>query len=153
MTETTTKAENFMNMLRQRFNFAKESRGAVGVNSDVLAKLIDIARCDVDTVLRSLNTSLEGLSDSQSQFGLYEDPFLSQGSLTGQSIPVEKYATLPDDRARIENPLELDNLCFIGTNFVPLPTSYIIWLVLILLSYCVLTQLMKIWFVRKYGYN
>jgi P-type Mg2+ transporter len=37
--------------------------------------------------------------------------------------------------------------------FVPLPTSYFIWLALILLSYCVLTQLMKTWFVKKYGYN
>jgi P-type Mg2+ transporter len=251
-----------MHMLRQRFNFTKESRGAVSVNSDVLAKLIDLARCDVDTVLRSLNTSLEGLSDSQSKFHLYEyglneiahektakwyiqlfktfqnplaillivlaiislatgdakaatiitimvifsvilrfsqefrssqaaeklremvrttatvsrkdarkdvsletlreygitlhphdadkleipirflvpgdviylsagdmipadvrliaarDLFLSQGSLTGESIPVEKYATLPNSQTQIENPLELNNLCFMGTNIV-----------------------------------
>jgi Mg2+-importing ATPase len=37
--------------------------------------------------------------------------------------------------------------------FVPLPASYFPWLALILSSYCVLTQLMKAWFVRKYGYN
>jgi Mg2+-importing ATPase len=251
-----------MSMLGQRFNFTKESRGAGTVNSDVLAKLVDLARCDVDTVLRSLDTSIEGLSDSQSKFGLYEyglneiahekparwyiqllktfqnplaillivlaiislatgdakaatiitimvifsvilrfsqefrssqaaeklremvrttatvsrkdarkdvspetlrefgitlhphdavkleipikflvpgdlihlsagdmipadvrliaarDLFVSQGSLTGESIPVEKYATLPDERTRSENPLELDNLCFMGTNIV-----------------------------------
>ncbi|MGA7953421.1 MAG: hypothetical protein WCA07_07850, partial [Gloeobacterales cyanobacterium] len=37
--------------------------------------------------------------------------------------------------------------------FVQLPMSYFPWLALILLSYCVLTQLMKTWFVKKYGYN
>jgi Mg2+-importing ATPase len=37
--------------------------------------------------------------------------------------------------------------------FVPLPASYFLWLALILTSYCVLTQLVKTWFVRKYGYN
>ncbi|CAN1213307.1 magnesium-translocating P-type ATPase [Tumidithrix helvetica PCC 7403] len=37
--------------------------------------------------------------------------------------------------------------------FVPLPAKYFLWLALILSCYCVLTQLMKTWFVRKYGYN
>jgi Mg2+-importing ATPase len=37
--------------------------------------------------------------------------------------------------------------------FVPLPAKYFIWLALILFSYCVLTQGVKTWFVRKYGYN
>jgi P-type Mg2+ transporter len=37
--------------------------------------------------------------------------------------------------------------------FVPLPSSYFPWLVSILASYCVVTQLMKTWFVKKYGYN
>ncbi len=37
--------------------------------------------------------------------------------------------------------------------FVPLPAKYFLWLALILSSYCVLTQLVKTWFVRKYGYN
>ncbi|MEI7839824.1 MAG: magnesium-translocating P-type ATPase [Methylococcaceae bacterium] len=37
--------------------------------------------------------------------------------------------------------------------FVPLPVEYFMWLALILSSYCVLTQLVKMWFVRKYGYN
>ena len=37
--------------------------------------------------------------------------------------------------------------------FVPLPTKYFLWLALILSSYCILTQLVKTWFVKKYGYN
>jgi Mg2+-importing ATPase len=37
--------------------------------------------------------------------------------------------------------------------FVPLPASYFLWLIAILSSYCLLTQLMKNWFVKKYGYN
>lgn len=40
-----------------------------------------------------------------------------------------------------------------GLGFVPLPVSYFFWLALILSSYCVLTQLVKTWFVKKYGYN
>jgi Mg2+-importing ATPase len=37
--------------------------------------------------------------------------------------------------------------------FVHLPASYFLWLGLILASYCILTQSVKIWFVKKYGYN
>jgi len=37
--------------------------------------------------------------------------------------------------------------------FVPLPPQYFFWLALILSSYCLLTQLVKTWFVRRYGYN
>ncbi len=37
--------------------------------------------------------------------------------------------------------------------FVPLPLNYFAWLVAILLSYCVLTQIVKNWFIRRYGYN
>jgi Mg2+-importing ATPase len=34
---------------------------------------------------------------------------------------------------------------------VPLPLSYFPWLVATLLSYCVLTQLIKAWYIRKFG--
>ena len=33
----------------------------------------------------------------------------------------------------------------------PLPGSYFVWLILILLSYCLLTQVVKNWFIRKFG--
>ncbi|RFC32652.1 MAG: Mg2+-importing ATPase [Candidatus Nitrotoga sp. MKT] len=43
-----------------------------------------------------------------------KDLFLNQAALTGESLPVEKKAdTAP---ANIHNPLELPNICFLGTN-------------------------------------
>jgi Mg2+-importing ATPase len=44
------------------------------------------------------------------------DLFVSQGSLTGESVPVEKYPHLPDSQSQVNNPLELATLCFMGTN-------------------------------------
>ncbi len=45
-----------------------------------------------------------------------KDLFVAQAALTGESLPVEKYAQtrLPEET----NPLELDTLCFMGTNIV-----------------------------------
>lgn len=37
--------------------------------------------------------------------------------------------------------------------FVPLPAVYFLWLALILIVYCVLTQCVKTWFIKKYGYT
>ena len=45
-----------------------------------------------------------------------KDLFVSQAALTGESLPVEKFA-LPRHGAA-GSPLELDNLCFMGTNVV-----------------------------------
>jgi Mg2+-importing ATPase len=45
---------------------------------------------------------------------LAKDLFIAQGTLTGESLPVEKHAAA-DNRERIE-PLELSNLCFLGTS-------------------------------------
>ncbi len=45
-----------------------------------------------------------------------KDLFLSQSTLTGESLPAEKHAELPDDKEK--NPLELVNLCFMGTAVV-----------------------------------
>jgi Mg2+-importing ATPase len=47
-----------------------------------------------------------------------KDLFVSQGALTGESLPVEKQSSLPADQLQIQNPLELVNLCFLGTNVV-----------------------------------
>jgi len=45
-----------------------------------------------------------------------KDLFLSQSTLTGESLPTEKHAELPDNKEK--NPLELVNLCFMGTTVV-----------------------------------
>lgn len=37
--------------------------------------------------------------------------------------------------------------------FVPLPAIYFVWLAGILTSYCILTQFIKTWFIKKYGYS
>lgn len=44
------------------------------------------------------------------------DLFVAQASLTGESLPVEKYAICRDMQPR--NPLECETLCFMGTNVV-----------------------------------
>jgi len=36
---------------------------------------------------------------------------------------------------------------------VPLPWEYFPWLIGILVGYCILTQVMKEWFIKRYGYN
>lgn len=36
--------------------------------------------------------------------------------------------------------------------FVPLPGDYFYWLAAILFSYCLLTQLVKVWFIKRYNY-
>jgi Mg2+-importing ATPase len=45
-----------------------------------------------------------------------KDLFVSQAAMTGESLPVEKFTT--DRGEKSSNPLELDNLCFMGTNVV-----------------------------------
>ncbi len=47
-----------------------------------------------------------------------KDLFISQASLTGESEPLEKFANLTDEKLNDmpKSPLDLDNLCFIGTN-------------------------------------
>jgi len=45
-----------------------------------------------------------------------KDLFLNQAALTGEALPVEKNAeSCPKD---LQNPLDLDNLCFLGSNVV-----------------------------------
>lgn len=45
-----------------------------------------------------------------------KDLFLSQAAMTGEAMPVEKFAQLAN--AGITNPLDLDNILFMGTNVV-----------------------------------
>lgn len=43
-----------------------------------------------------------------------KDLFINQSLLTGESLPVEKHVDLPLEK--VDNPLELQNICFMGTN-------------------------------------
>ena len=45
-----------------------------------------------------------------------KDLFVSQAAMTGESMPVEKFARQFDSQT--SNPLELDNILFMGTNVV-----------------------------------
>ena len=45
-----------------------------------------------------------------------KDLFVAQAAMTGESMPVEKFAELRD--AKADSPLELDNILFMGTNVV-----------------------------------
>ncbi|HEY5371091.1 MAG TPA: magnesium-translocating P-type ATPase [Hanamia sp.] len=54
-----------------------------------------------------------------------KDLFISQAMLTGESLPVEKLATSLGN-AEIKSPLELENLCFMGTNVVSGTASAIV---------------------------
>ncbi|TPQ27698.1 magnesium-translocating P-type ATPase [Methylomonas koyamae] len=47
-----------------------------------------------------------------------KDLFVSQGTLTGESLPIEKHAALPEEQLHSQNPLDLINLCFLGTNVI-----------------------------------
>ena len=47
---------------------------------------------------------------------LAKDLFVSQAAMTGESLPVEKFATLRN--GSVANPFELDDLLFMGTNVV-----------------------------------
>ena len=46
-----------------------------------------------------------------------KDLFISQAVLTGESLPVEKYEHI-NNANKDKSPLELDNICFMGTNVV-----------------------------------
>ena len=45
-----------------------------------------------------------------------KDLFINQAALTGESMPVEKFAAAAEEG--IGNPLEINNLCFMGTNVI-----------------------------------
>ncbi len=48
-----------------------------------------------------------------------KDLFVSQAMLTGESLPVEKYPTVVNNSGDAKkNPLELETICFMGTNVV-----------------------------------
>lgn len=47
-----------------------------------------------------------------------KDLFIAQASLTGESEPIEKFSNLKDEKIKSKSPLELEDICFMGTNVV-----------------------------------
>lgn len=47
-----------------------------------------------------------------------KDLFISQASMTGESEPVEKFANLKNNKLRLTNYIEAQNLAFMGTNVI-----------------------------------
>jgi Mg2+-importing ATPase len=47
-----------------------------------------------------------------------KDLFVSQGALSGESLPVEKHASLSESQQALDDPLEQATLCFLGTTVV-----------------------------------
>jgi len=56
-----------MKMMKHISNLKRDSQAASNTSLNSSTKLIDIAHLDVDTALHLLNTSLEGLSESQAR--------------------------------------------------------------------------------------
>ena len=131
------------------------------------------AAAGVDGVLHLFDTSLQGLSEAEAKrrlgkAGLNEIPrekpiawcvqllktvtkplslllialatiSLLMGSLTATVMGVGMYLPF--------SPIA------VSLGLVPLPAVYFLWLALILTCYCVLTQFVKTWFIKKYGYT
>ena len=47
-----------------------------------------------------------------------KDLYVGQSSLTGESDSVKKTVELEDPKNKLDNLVELDNICFMGTNVV-----------------------------------
>lgn len=88
-----------------------------------------------------------------------KDLFVIQGSLTGESLPVEKSEVEKNSAASASTPISLTSIAFLGTSvesgsakavgFTSLPLLYLPLLVLTLFCYVVLTQLAKMWLLQR----
>jgi P-type Mg2+ transporter len=99
--------------------------------------------------------------------GLFQSGWFVEGLLS-QTLIVHMIRTrkIPFLQSRAAFPLALTTTIIMGVGiFVPfsplaskiglvaLPMAYFPFLVVTLLAYALLTQVMKVWFIRKYGYN
>lgn len=81
-----------------------------------------------------------------------KDLFINQSALTGESMPAERHAQA--GVSDHEDAFDLPNLCFMGANVVsgydclrpgwPLVAA-------MLVTYAILTYLVKVWFIRRWG--
>jgi Mg2+-importing ATPase len=81
-------------------------------------------------------------------------------------VHIIRTAKIPFLQSRPSLAMALVTVCVIGIGImipftpigsslgmVPLPGVYFAWLAAIIAGYCILTQLIKSWFVRRYGYH
>ena len=91
-------------------------KGMVKSNTTVKRKgeLVDI---DIKEIVPGdvLNLSAGDMFPADIRIIYAKDLFVSESSLTGESIPVEKYATLNEEKDR---EVECSNLAFMGTNII-----------------------------------
>jgi Mg2+-importing ATPase len=99
--------------------------------------------------------------------GLFQSGWFVEGLLS-QTLIVHMIRTrkVPFLQSRAATPLILTTVIIMAVGLfipfsplapkigmVPLPGSYFLWLLGFLLSYALLTQWVKTWFIRKFGYN
>jgi Mg2+-importing ATPase len=99
-------AEEILATTRAYFNFPTERRQARRVELPIA----QIVPGDV------IHLSAGDMVPADVRLLFAKDMFVSQAAMTGESLPVEKFAEECSDQ--IVNPLEMGNLCFMGTNVV-----------------------------------
>ena len=96
------------------------------------------------------------------QSGWFVEGLLSQTLI----VHIIRSSKIPFVQSRAALPLMLMTVCVMAIGIYipfspiahvvglqPLPASYFVWLVAVLIGYTVLTQYVKVWFTRKFGFN
>ena len=98
---------------------AEKLKGMVKTTATVLRKEVGRAEVDIKELVPGdiIIISAGDMIPADCRVIQSKDLFISQAMLTGESLPVEK-RNLPVRDADEKSPLELDNICFMGTNVV-----------------------------------
>jgi len=105
-------------------------------------------------------------ADSVDNQGLFQTGWFVESLMTQTLIVhIIRTAKIPFLQSRPSLAMALVTVCVMGIgimipftpvglalDMVPLPSMYFVWLVAILAGYCTLTQMIKSWFVGRYGY-
>lgn len=117
-----------------RSNIAAEKLKAMVVNTATVVRRLDatteptVIECPMSELVVGDIIQLQAGDMIPADIRLIEsrDLFINQAALTGESLPVEKYDTMNNMSAQAEhkptaeksNLLDLDNICFMGTNVI-----------------------------------
>lgn len=98
---------------------AEKLKGMVRTTATVLRKIKQKKEIDIKELVPGdiIYLSAGDMIPGDCRIVHSKDLFVSQAMLTGESLPVEK-RSLPIRDADNKSPLELDNICFMGTNVV-----------------------------------